>query len=163
LESFRDYASSGALSRSETDVLQLVQRTTDLIRPNAEQQGVRVVLKPCEGTIPSIYADAARLEQVMLNLAMNALEAIRQGGELSLSVSGDQERVRIEVVDTGHGIPETVLPRIFDPYFTTKNEGSGMGLAICDKIVRQHGGQIDCETNPSGTVFRLSLPLDATQ
>lgn len=163
LESFRDYASSEVLSQSETDVLQLVQRTTDLIRPNAERQGVRVILRRCERTIPFIHADPARLEQVMLNLAMNALKAMRDGGELSFSVSGHEKGVMIEVVDTGHGIPDTVLPRIFDPYFTTKNEGSGMGLAICDKIVRQHGGQIHCETDPSGTIFRISLPVDARQ
>ena len=91
---------------------------------------------------------------------MNALEEMRDGGELSFVVAARDGRVVVEVSDTGRGIPDNIRARIFDPYFTTKSSGSGMGLAVCDKIIRQHGGQIDVETGSSGTTFRISLPVD---
>ena len=72
----------------------------------------------------------------------------------------DGDDKTITVSDTGRGIPANIKSQVFDPYFTTKSDGSGMGLAVCDKIIRQHGGQIDMETGRTGTVFRLSLPVD---
>lgn len=90
---------------------------------------------------------------------MNALEAMPDGGRLAIAVGCDEDHVTIALSDTGRGIPPHVRSRIFDPYFTTKSDGSGMGLAVSDKIIRQHGGTIDCETNSGGTVFRIVIPV----
>jgi two-component system nitrogen regulation sensor histidine kinase GlnL len=161
LESFRDFASVERLNRTDADLPELVRQTVDLIRPQAEGQGVRLTLKLPKEELPSLAADEARLEQVLLNLVMNALEEMESGGELTLSLRRNDDRLQIDVADTGRGIPERIQSRVFDPYFTTKTTGSGMGLAFCDKIIRQHGGQIDFETSSAGTTFRVVLFLDS--
>jgi two-component system nitrogen regulation sensor histidine kinase GlnL len=71
--------------------------------------------------------------------------------------------VTVEVADSGSGVPENIRSQLFDPYFTTKSDGSGMGLALCDKIVQQHGGQINFTSGPEGTVFRFNLPTEKSQ
>lgn len=157
LEAFRTYASSERLNLSPTSMVELVQRTLDLMRPKAEQLGVQLSLNAAEKP-GEINVDSAKLEQVLLNLVINALEELRQGGHLTLTVSATKKQVQIDVADDGRGIPENIRSRIFDPYFTTKTGGSGMGLAVCDKIVRQHGGRIDLETGPAGTTFRVVIP-----
>lgn len=159
LESFRDFASIEQLNRGETDIEHMVQRTAGLIRPQAEGQAVTVALDRSTNEIPRVSADAPRLEQVLLNLAMNALEAMPDGGRLAIAIGRGEDHVTIAVSDTGRGIPPHVRSRIFDPYFTTKSDGSGMGLAVCDKIIRQHGGIISCETCSDGTEFRITIPL----
>jgi two-component system nitrogen regulation sensor histidine kinase GlnL len=158
LQSFRDYASIDKLSRAPTDVVSLVQQTMELVRPQANQQQVRMDIEWNSST-PRISADASRLGQVLLNLVLNALDEMPHGGKLGLRVDCSNHDIHIDVEDTGRGIPDNVRARIFDPYFTTKNHGSGMGLAFCDKIVREHGGQIDVMTGRSGTVFRVVLPI----
>ena len=158
LESFRDFASSSRLNLQRTDLCALVGRAIRLMQPQAAQQSVVLRAKlPENGTI-SAEADAARLEQVLLNLLLNSTEAMRDGGVVTVRPLADRRYVHVEVADTGCGIPESVLSRVYDPYFTTKPQGSGMGLALCQKIIQQHGGTIDCETSPEGTVFRFSIP-----
>jgi two-component system nitrogen regulation sensor histidine kinase GlnL len=80
------------------------------------------------------------------------------GGHLTLALSCIDGQLQLEVRDTGRGIPDNIRSRVFDPYFTTKASGSGMGLAVCEKIIRQHNGQIGFDTGPQGTAFRVSLP-----
>lgn len=160
LESFRDFASLNELNRSPTDIADLIRHTLDLMQPTANRQRVRISFETTPEALPTIDADAARLEQVLLNLVVNALEAMREGGDLVVTATRRDRRINITVKDTGGGIPDNVRPRVFDPYFTTKSDGAGMGLAICDKIVQQHGGEIECETSPNGTSFRILLPLD---
>ena len=158
LESFRDYASLEQLNSAPLDVAELLQQTVDLIRPQAEQQGVAILWDPERPASPHVMGDTVRLEQVLLNLTLNALEAMRQGGELLFGVQYVDDQVILRVSDTGSGIPDNIRAYVLDPYFTTKNSGSGMGLAFCDKIVRQHGGQLSFDTSPKGTVFHLALP-----
>lgn len=158
LESFRDYASLEQLNLTPLAVQDIVQQTVGLIGPQARQQGVSVDWSAESTNLPFVMADAVRLEQVLLNLALNALEAMRQGGQLSFSVRCDDNQVVISVADTGPGIPESVQGFVLDPYFTTKSGGSGMGLAFCDKIARQHGGQLNFDTGSQGTAFHLTLP-----
>lgn len=160
LESFRDFASLDTLNRSETDLFELVKQTADLMRPKAAQQGVLLSTELPDRRPPCISADGARLEQVLLNLVINSLDAMRQGGTLRLKLHSDNGALKIDVSDTGTGIPDNIRQRIFDPYFTTKTDGSGMGLAVCDKVVQQHHGQISVQTSSAGTVFQIALPLD---
>ena len=159
LESFRDYASIENLNASATDIGQLIQQTVDLIRPKAEQQHVAIRIELPASPLPPAWADAVRFEQVLLNLVINALEEMREGGTLSLSARAEHGRILVQVSDTGPGIPPIAQGRIFNPYFTTKSDGTGMGLAYCDKIIRLHQGEIDFETGRAGTTFYIFIPV----
>jgi two-component system NtrC family sensor kinase len=113
--------------------------------------------------MPSIYCDAAQIQQVLLALLMNAVEAMPHGGRLKVETSYNAERHEAQIVvnDDGMGIPEDVLPHIFEPFFTTKAEGKGvgLGLAVALGIVQQHGGNIAVSsTLQKGTTFRVTLP-----
>lgn len=119
---------------------------------------------------PEIYADAGYLQQVFLNLINNSMDAMPQGGELRLRLrhdgGGEAGQVTIEVEDTGEGIPAETLAHIFEPMFTTKRlgTGTGLGLGICQEIVRQHGGVIRVESKlHRGTRFTIVLPMDCRE
>ena len=113
--------------------------------------------------IPPIICSPSQVNQVFLNLVTNAAQALRGGdGTIDLTTRADGEGVMVEVKDNGTGIPPDVLPKIFDPFFSTKEigKGTGLGLSICYKIVQQHGGRIDVVSKPgSGTTFSVWLPL----
>ncbi|HEY1372521.1 MAG TPA: ATP-binding protein [Candidatus Binatia bacterium] len=112
--------------------------------------------------LPPIRADANQLQQVLINLMFNASEAMPSGGEVTIRAArGHADTVVISVSDTGVGISETALPNIFRPFFTTKQKrGMGLGLSICERIVRAHGGRIAVDTAPGrGTTFELHFPL----
>jgi signal transduction histidine kinase len=91
---------------------------------------------------------------------LNALEAMPGGGELTLGAEVDDGRLRIEVRDTGPGIPREIQDHIFRPYFSTKGSGTGMGLALAEKLIRQHRGRVDFRTGRGGTTFSISLPTN---
>ncbi len=164
LEGFRDFASVGHLNLTEVDLVELVDRQVKLIRPQAQMQQVAVNVNLLAERLPAVSADRVRLEQVLLNLLINAMEAMPDGGtiEIRISIAQDEtpKSVRIEIVDSGPGIPENLRSRILDPYFTTKSEGTGMGLALCDKIVRQHHGSLDFRSAQHGSVFDITLPVE---
>jgi two-component system NtrC family sensor kinase len=114
--------------------------------------------------LPPVHCDAAQMEQVLLALVMNALDAMPRGGRLRLSrrLSADGTMVELEVQDDGVGIPPDVLPNLFEPFFTTKERGHGvgLGLAISRGIVERHGGKISVASEPGrGTTFTIRLPL----
>ena len=158
LESFRDFASIDELDFYEINLNDLVQRQIKLMQPKADNLQVNLVAELSENEL-TVNADQVRLEQVLLNLIINALEVMPDGGKLTI-VTGQHEGVAyIEVQDTGPGIPESLQGKILDPYFTTKTTGTGLGLAFCDKIIRQHVGSLDFKASDRGTVFRLTLPL----
>jgi PAS domain S-box-containing protein len=158
LETFRDFASVERLDQQATDLGPLIEQAQRLIAPQADRQNVRVQVGLQEGPAIRADVDAARTEQVVLNLLLNSLDEMSDGGDLTLRLMADKQNAYIEVEDTGPGIPEGVQSRVFDPYFTTKSRGSGMGLAISQKIMQQHAGDIDFESGPEGTVFRLTIP-----
>ncbi|MEZ6131471.1 MAG: ATP-binding protein [Planctomycetaceae bacterium] len=165
LDGFRNYASVRQLGRSPVVIGDLIEKLVRLLRPQAETQGVEIVVNLPSPPIGTVLADSVQLEQVLLNLALNAVAAMPEGGTLTFSVARQDDSVRVDVTDTGHGIPVEVQPQIFDPYFTTRNEGTGMGLALCDKIIRQHDGSIDfCSGaergETGGTEFTILLPLE---
>ncbi|WP_417387710.1 two-component system sensor histidine kinase NtrB [Gimesia sp.] len=160
LEGFRDYASMSEPGRSDVDLSVLIKKLARFIRPQAEQQQVKVEVNLAEGPLPTIKADSVHMDQVLLNLALNAIQAMPDGGTLTIGLQQEGEWLRIKVTDTGKGIPVEYRDRIFDPYFTTRNDGTGMGLALCEKIVRQHDGTIDLKTGAGGTTFSVILPIN---
>ena len=160
LEGFRDYASMSEPGRTDVDLGTLIKKLARFIRPQAEQQHVKVEVNLAEENLPTIKADSVHMDQVLLNLALNALQAMPEGGILSIGLQQEGEWLRIKVSDSGKGIPAEYRDRIFDPYFTTRNDGTGMGLALCEKIVRQHDGTIDLKTGAGGTAFSVLLPIN---
>lgn len=164
LESFRDFTSLGQLNVDEAEILEIINRQVRLVSLQAERQGITIQVRKPQEKLAPVCIDTVKIEQVLLNLFMNAIEAMPKGGRLGIHLSEVGEwgakRVVIEVSDTGSGIPEDLISRIFDPYFTTKGEGTGMGLAICEKIVRQHEGSLEVSSSSSGSLFTLSIPRD---
>ena len=142
------------------DILEAVTRLT---RHKMELQNIRLITE-FSATLAMVKGDANRLQQVLLNLIFNAIEAMPQGGELGITsclVKNNQE-IQIEIRDTGHGIPEEQMNHIFDPYFTTKKEGegTGLGLSIVYGVVNNHGGKIRAKSQENeGTVFILNFPV----
>ncbi|MDD5284588.1 MAG: ATP-binding protein [Desulfuromonadaceae bacterium] len=120
-------------------------------------------IKVCAPYLPDVIADPAQIQQVLVNLFINASQAMPEGGDLKLStrMSPDGGYVCIEIKDTGHGIPEENLNRIFDPFFTTKTDGTGLGLSISYGIVENNGGKLEVKSRvDEGTAFTLMLPVD---
>jgi signal transduction histidine kinase len=137
--------------------LRLVQHQFDLAGIQVQQQ-----LDP---DLPAVQCDAAQIEQVLLALIMNAMDAMPQGGNLWLTsfYNGEENAVRIIVRDDGAGIPADILPRIFEPFLTTKETGRGvgLGLAISQSILERHHGKIEVQSEVGrGTTFTVSLPSD---
>jgi two-component system NtrC family sensor kinase len=158
------FARQRGATMAPCDVNEVVDRALMLVRHHLEISGVQVRQRPLLGD-PRIVADAGQLQQCLLALFVNAVEAMQEqgheGGELSVVLSGDATAVTIDVGDTGVGIPPDVLPQIFEPFFSTKQEASGVGLGlpVVYGIVQRHGGSIDVESTPGrGTVFHLRLP-----
>jgi two-component system, NtrC family, sensor kinase len=137
----------------------LVEKVLELVRHQPSFRAIQVstALDP---ELPSVHADRDQLRQVILNLVLNAAEAMPEGGALTLtSRRGPAGTVEIVVADTGPGIPEEVRDRIFEPFFTTKKAGTGLGLAIVYGIMEQHRGAIRVESAPGrGTMMTISLP-----
>ena len=159
LEGFRDFASIDRLNIGPIDLLELIKRQVELVRPKAQQQQVTINIQVPAHDLPSIIADQVRLEQVLLNLLLNALEAMPGGGSVTIKTFRSGEVIRVEVADTGVGIPDELHDKVFDAYFTTKGSGSGLGLAICDKIMRQHDGSLTFRSTSKGTTFEMVLPI----
>jgi len=112
--------------------------------------------------LPAVLGSVTRLQQVFLNLFMNARDAMPQGGLLQVSTLAHNGSVAIEVTDTGAGIPPENLQRIFDPFFTTKatGRGTGLGLSVSYGIIKEHAGKVDVRSTPGkGTSFRLEFPV----
>jgi two-component system sporulation sensor kinase A len=135
--------------------LKLVQTQVGSNHPNVEVRW-KMALSPA-----SFVGDRERLEQVLLNLILNAYEALEKGGVLTLGFESTDQMVCLKVEDNGPGIPEGALPRLFEPFFTTKKYGSGLGLSLSQKIVEAHGGKIEAEwVYPHGTLFTVQIPKE---
>jgi PAS domain S-box-containing protein len=150
------------------DLNKVIRETITLVDHQLSSSQVRVELSLHETSL-QIKGSPGKLQQVLLNLVMNAKDAMHGGGTLTVITSQHDGQARVAVADTGYGIPEHVLPRIFDPFFTTKNDpsftaeggrkGTGLGLSVSYGIVREHGGEIEVEsTQGRGTRFVLTFP-----
>jgi signal transduction histidine kinase len=113
---------------------------------------------------PTFRIDKNKIERVFINLVKNAIDAMPNGGTITLNCKQANGNVDVTFADTGTGIPEEILPKVFSPLITTKAQGMGFGLAICKRIVEAHGGTITVETEKGkGTVFKVSLPIEPKQ
>jgi PAS domain S-box-containing protein len=155
------FARASSIEQVPVDLNQVVEETLLLMEKDLGKRGI-AISRSLTASLPPVHGDSNALQQVMMNLLTNAADALGSGGEISLEtrpVLGVEGGVRLTVRDTGPGISPEILPRIFDPFYTTKSEGTGLGLSISYSIVREHKGTIDVESLPGkGTVFILSFP-----
>jgi PAS domain S-box-containing protein len=145
---------------AEVNINRVIEETLSLVDPmlRASRVTLNAQLAP---ELPPIYGNAGKLQQVFMNLILNARDAMPRGGELTLATESENSTVLVEVTDNGVGIPADHLNKVFDPFFTTKgtSRGTGLGLAVTYGIIREHSGKIDVEsTAGKGTTFRLEIP-----
>jgi signal transduction histidine kinase len=141
----------------------IVDEIVGLMEPHLKEKGIAcgAVLGP---DLPETDFDPAQVKQVLLNLVKNAAEASAEGGRIVLRTWKEPGRVRVSVADTGSGMSEEVAGRAFSPFYTTKDKGSGLGLAVSFRIVQDHDGEIGLETaEGKGTTVTVSLPLPAEE
>lgn len=159
------FARPGRREEGPVDLNQVVEETLLLAEKQISRSGIRIRRALAPG-LPRIRGDAGSLQQVVLNLVTNASDAISGAGEIRIETRMMPERagaVQLAISDTGPGIEPEALPRIFDPFYTTKAEGTGLGLSVSHGIVRDHGGTIDVQSRPgAGTTFVLTFPSAAT-
>ena len=153
-----DYARPQKLQKKKVYLRPFLQKAVSLIRIDAEAAGIEIVVNfPDE--LPVIHGDEDKLNQVFLNLFLNAIQAMEHGGKLTVSAIGTESSVRIIVTDTGCGIAPEDIGRVFDPYFTTKPDGTGLGMAMSAKIIEEHGGEITLESKQEqGTSVTVEIP-----
>jgi signal transduction histidine kinase len=159
VEDFLSLARPLSLRVEPLAVPALLDEVVGLIQGEARAAGIEIH-RDVPRALPALQADRDRIVQVLLNLLLNALQAMPGGGRLTLAAQVSGDRLTIGVSDTGRGIAADVLPRLFEPYVTTKAKGMGLGLAIARRIAEAHGGRIEAENRPEGgSRFRLVLPL----
>ena len=142
-----------------TSLNEVVRQTLDLLRPELDNRGITIKSKLARH-LPPTPIDPTQTQQALVNLVKNAMQAMTKGGTLTMQTGETPEVVWVSVSDTGGGIPEEQINRIFEPFYTTKKSGSGLGLMIVQRIVRAHGGRIELESHVGrGTTFRIWLPL----
>jgi signal transduction histidine kinase len=166
---FLDYARPYRGDQTPLDVNDVVRKTLHLLEKQEERSRVEIATNLVEG-LPPVRADAEQLRQVFLNLAINALQAMPQGGRLTVSTSLRRSTRRgaaaafleVRFRDTGPGIPTSDMRNLFIPFFTTKEKGTGLGLPISQRIIENHGGMIEPRSQPgAGATFTVLLPVEA--
>lgn len=163
LESIVDHflrlAGPSALELEEVTIAKTVNHVCELLRPEAASR--QIELAPhIESSLPPLRADPVRLTQALMNVMINAIQAVERNGRIDVDVTTSDGMLSMVVRDNGPGIPAEKLASIFDPYFTTKAEGSGLGLWIAQQIVTAHRGTLKAHNGPSGgAIFIMSLPL----
>jgi signal transduction histidine kinase len=160
VNSLLNFSRTSTTAFEDIDLNRVLRETLTLLEHQFQKASINVELE-LDDAIPLIRGNSGKLQQVFLNLFINARDAMESGGRLRVATTPDTVGVRIEVSDSGPGIPRENLARIFDPFFTTKGarKGTGLGLSVSYGIVEEHGGVIEVESKPGeGTVFRLEFP-----
>lgn len=159
LTEFLELARPRGIAREPVHMPKLVDEVLDLEEESAKRRGIAIIRDlPEDGCVA--LGDREKLKQVTINLVVNALEAMKQGGTLTARVRAEGERVEMRFEDTGPGIDPVVLSNVFDPFFTTKEAGTGLGLSIVRKIVDQHGGDVAIESERGqGARVVVSIPM----
>jgi len=156
-----NFSRTGAAQLVEVDLNTVLEDTLTLVQHPFKTAQVKVV-RSYQDTLPAVLGSTTRLQQVFLNLFMNARDAMPAGGMLEVRTLSQNGSVEVEVTDTGSGIPTEHLSRIFDPFFTTKSSGrgTGLGLSVSYGIIKEHAGKVEVRSTPGkGTSFRLEFPV----
>lgn len=161
LDDFLRYAGKIELEKTPVDLNALLEELVDFFTPQAQAQRVQLRLKKAQTPPPLVtQADSKLIKQAVLNLMINALQAMPNGGELILATSRAERHAIIDVIDTGKGIAPEAVDKIFRAYYSTKKGGTGLGLAMARRIIGEHGGRIDVRSEiGKGSDFKLFLPM----
>jgi signal transduction histidine kinase len=158
VKTFLDFTRPVELHLKNVSTRDLLAEVADLARPQAESSNIQMQVEQEEDA--EVRVDHDLIQQALLNLVVNAIEVMPQGGELSLESANNEDTAEIRISDTGPGIAPELRDKIFRLYFTTKKEGSGIGLAMAFRIVQLHDGTIDFTSEPGkGTTFSIRLPI----
>lgn len=158
LTDFRRYANLPPLMLETYDLVSLIEEVLDFNEPEAQKQRVQVN-REIEA-LPAVQLDPSQFKQALLNLIINGVQAMEDGGTLTIHAKLLNEGIQIDVEDTGQGVEPEQLDKIFDLFFSTKEGGTGVGLTIVKQVIEGHGGCINVESNPDqGTKFSIMLPL----
>ncbi len=159
VNSLLNFSRTSTTAFGDVDLNKVIRETMSLLEHQIQKAGVQVKLDLAGGLGP-VHGNAGKLQQVFLNLFLNARDAMEGGGTLAVRAWAEESGARVEVSDTGHGISPEHVQRIYDPFFTTKGsrKGTGMGLAVTYGIIQEHKGSIEVSSRPGGTRFQLRLP-----
>ncbi len=161
LYQFLEFAQPRPPVRRPTDIQDLASDVCKLVSELATARRIDLIRPEAEVTFPKIDADPDQIKQVMLNLVMNACEAMPDGGKVEIFLASKPDQITIAIRDQGVGVNEQDLQHIFDPFYTTRHDGTGLGLSIAQRIMEQHGGRIEVERNlEGGMTFVLVFPLE---
>ncbi|MBM4141051.1 MAG: DUF3365 domain-containing protein [Nitrospira sp.] len=155
-----DFAKDSSLDIAPSSINNIIEDTLKLSEYIIVRKDIKLI-KELSNNMPDLMVDSNKLEQVFLNLIINAIHAMDGGGVLTIRTWYDGDACNVSVTDTGKGIPNEVISRIFDPFFTTKGvgEGTGLGLTVSKAIVEQHKGKIEVKTSEKGSVFIVRIPI----
>ena len=159
VEHFVRLAGPSALDLESVDLSRVINHVCELLRPEAAARQIEIVAQVGNG-LPDLQADPVRLTQALVNLVINAVQAVERNGLVEVTAAHADNAISVAIRDNGPGIPPEKVASIFEPYFTTKPEGSGLGLWIAQQIVTAHGGTLRAENRSErGAVFTMLLPL----
>jgi two-component system sensor histidine kinase HydH len=159
LGDLRDFTRPVTPVMQKVNINEVIHDVDTLMKEEAKNRGINLV-EQLDPKLPTLTADPNQMKQVVLNLVKNAFEAIDAGGRVLLASGAEDKQVWFSVEDTGNGMPPEVLEKIFNPFFTTKKKGTGLGLAVINKIVADHHGSVSVQSLPEqGTTFRIILPV----
>jgi signal transduction histidine kinase len=160
VKQFLRLAGPSALELTTVEISKAIGHACGLLQPEAAARGIEIVMHLGED-LPPLKADADQLIQALLNLMINALQAVERHGRVDVHAERAGDSLVVEVCDSGPGVPAKILRTIFEPYYTTKTEGSGIGLWIAQQIAIAHGGTLEAANRPKGgAVFTMRLPLE---
>ncbi|MEK7241629.1 MAG: ATP-binding protein [Planctomycetota bacterium] len=153
------FSRSAQLYLKHDDLKPLLEDLVGLIKPQANLGGIDVELA-VEASLPGVMMDREKFKQALLNLLLNALEAMPDGGYLYLRAWRESDFVKLSIRDTGRGIPDEIKERVSELFYTTKERGTGIGLPLAHNIVQAHGGTVSFNSSPKGTEFVITLPVN---
>jgi PAS domain S-box-containing protein len=160
LTDVRDFTRPSRPQKELQDINSIIENTLALLENDLKEKGISCE-KSLDSDLPPIFIDPRQIEQLLINLAKNALEAMPNGGKLFISSWREDKQVKVSAVDSGTGIPSEIAEKIFNPFFTTKKKGTGLGLAVCRKIIEDHEGEICVKSEEGkGTKVTIVLPID---
>lgn len=161
LSEMLDYARPKKPEFASTNLQELASSVASFLSPIAQKSNVRIVMEDPRG-VPAVWCDPSQMRQVLVNLVLNAIQAMPGGGQITISVYSEGSDTVVDVRDEGPGVPTTDLDLLFSPFYTTKKEGTGLGLAVAQRIIHEHGGQLRVGSNiPVGAAFSIILPVQA--
>lgn len=152
------FSKTGELNKSSVDIREILSEIVSLLTPQAQLNGIQVDMEVSAG-LPMVKVDRDKIKQAILNLMINGVEAMPDGGRLRVCAKQNESEVLVFCQDTGPGIPDEIKDKIFDLFYTTKDGGSGIGLSFAQNIMQAHGGTIRLEQSHQGSTFVIAIPI----